>query len=86
MDIFAIPTVALSYNLILHAKTKHMELDIFFLREKVLSKTLLVKHVLAFDQYADLIIKPLSPQRFLQLRAKLQVHDKVSMLQVGPCT
>lgn len=72
---------ALSHNPVLHAKTKHMELDIFFLKEKVLSKCLIVHHIPAFDQYADLLTKPLSPLRFLQLREKLQVLDKSSLAQ-----
>jgi histone deacetylase 1/2 len=75
-------TVALSHNPVLHAKTKHMELDIFFLREKVLSKHLIVRHVPATHQYADLLTKPLSPGplRFLHLRDKLRVLDKGSTL------
>jgi histone deacetylase 1/2 len=73
-------TVALSHNPVLHAKTKHMELDIFFLREKVLSKHLIVRHVPATHQYADLLTKPLSPLRFLHLRDKLRVLDKGSTL------
>nr|KYP51561.1 hypothetical protein KK1_026589 [Cajanus cajan] len=38
-------TVALSHNPILHSRSKHMELDIFFVREKVISKALVVSHV-----------------------------------------
>ena len=38
-------TVALTENPVLHTRTKHMELDIFFVREKVLAKTLFVSHV-----------------------------------------
>lgn len=29
-------TIALAHNPILHAQTKHMELDLFFVKEKVL--------------------------------------------------
>lgn len=61
-----------------------MELDIFFLREKVLSKSLIVKHIPAFDQYADLLTKPLSPLKFLQLGDKLKVQDKSSLIQWWP--
>lgn len=72
-------TVALSHNPILHAKTKHMELDIFFLREKVLSKSIMVKYIPAFDQYANILTKTLSPLKFLQLRNKLVMVDKSSL-------
>jgi len=60
--------VSLAHNPVLHSRTKHMELDIFFVREKVLSKTLLVSHVPAHDQWADVLTKPLSTSRFTYLR------------------
>ena len=60
----------------LHAKTKHMELDIFFLTEKVLNKTFCVKHVHAEFQNADVLTKLLSA-----LRDNLRVIDKTSLPQ-----
>ena len=66
-------TVALTQNPVLHTRTKHMELDIFFVREKVLAKTLFVSHVPSLDQRADILTKPLSPTRFEFLRDKLNV-------------
>lgn len=72
-------TIALAHNPVLHARSKHMELDIFFVREKVLSKNLVVSHVPALHQYADLLTKALSPKRFLLLRSKLNVADPSSM-------
>ena len=53
-------TVALSHNPVLHSRTKHMELDIFFVREKVLDKSLLVCLVPAYAQLADVLTKPLA--------------------------
>nr|KYP61335.1 hypothetical protein KK1_015822 [Cajanus cajan] len=76
-------TVSLSHNLVLHSRSKHMELDIFFVREKVLSKALIVSHIPAQHQYADVLTKALSPRRFLFLRSKLNVTDSnTSFLQV----
>lgn len=57
--------VALSHNPALHSRTKHVELDIFFVREKVISKSLTVAHILAHDQWADILTQPLSTARFL---------------------
>ena len=37
-------TVALTHNPILHTRTKHMELDLFFVREKVLAKNLCLSY------------------------------------------
>ena len=72
-------TVTLAHNPILHNRTKHMELDIFFLREKVLSKHLSVVHVPAHDQWADILTKPLSAAKFVPLRSKLRVLDKIAL-------
>ena len=44
-----------------------MELDIFFVREKVLDKSLLVCHVPAHAQLADVLTKSLVKQSFLDL-------------------
>lgn len=38
-------TLALSHYPVLHSRTKHMELDIFIVREKVLNKSLIVEYV-----------------------------------------
>jgi len=43
------------------------------LREKVLDKSLLVCHVPAYAQLADVLTKPLAKQSFLGLRSKLRV-------------
>lgn len=69
-------TATLAHNPVLHNRTKHMELDIFFVREKVLSKNLVVAHVPAHDQWADAPTKPLFAAKFIPLRAKLRVLNK----------
>jgi hypothetical protein len=60
-----------------------MELDIFFVREKVLSRSLIVSHVPAQDQWADVLTKPLSAVKFCALRDKLRVYDKYSLIRPG---
>jgi len=72
-------TVSLAHNPVLHSRTKHMELDIFFVREKVISKDLIVSHIPAQFQLADILTKPLSASRFLELRDKLRVSDPISL-------
>ncbi|PNX93258.1 histone deacetylase, partial [Trifolium pratense] len=64
--------VSLAHNPILHSRTKHIELDIHFVREKVLSKQLQVLHVPASDQLADPLTKPLSPSNYAAIQAKLK--------------
>lgn len=41
--------MSLAHNPVLPSRTKHMELDMFFVREKMLSKDLIVYHLLASD-------------------------------------
>jgi histone deacetylase 1/2 len=65
--------VSLAHNPVMHARTKHMEIDLFFVREKVLSKQLSVKHIPGTDQWADALTKPRSSSKFLELRPKLKV-------------
>ena len=50
-----------------------MELDLYFLREKVMDKSLAVHHILGVDQIADILTKPLLGPFFERLRNKLQV-------------
>jgi len=38
--------VQMAHNPVIRAKTKHMELDLFSVREKVLSKKLIVQRIL----------------------------------------
>ena len=66
-----ISTVSLSANPVLHSRTKHMELDLYFVREKVMERKLV--HVLADNQIADVLTKPLSFRFFDKLCGKLTV-------------
>ena len=49
----------LAQTLMLHARTEHMELDVFFVREKVVQNQLTVQHIPALDQTTDVLTKPL---------------------------
>ena len=79
-------TVTLAHNPVLHNRIKHMELDIFFVREKVLSKQLIVEHVPAQDQWADALTKPLSAAKFLPLRDKFRVISKQQLSSTLPAS
>lgn len=66
-------TVLLSANLILHARTKHIELDLHFVHEKVQRGQIKVVHVPSHEQTTDILTKPTSPSSFTQNRTKLRV-------------
>lgn len=77
-------TVLLIANPVLHARTKHLELDLFFVREKVQRKEIVVQHVGSHLQIADGLTKPLSGSKFQQFRDKLNVirPDDLSLREV----
>lgn len=65
--------LALASNLVFHARTKHIEVDYHFVREKVLNRDIIVKFISTHDQVADVFTKGLSSARFLFLKSKMMV-------------
>ena len=57
----------LAANPIFHSRVKHVELDCYFVQEKVLNKTLVVQHIPSCDQIANILTKALPIQQFLNL-------------------
>ena len=56
--------VLMAANPVQHARTKHVELDMYFVREKVASQQLVVKQVPSTHQVADILTKPLTAISF----------------------
>lgn len=76
----------MSANPVLHARTKHIELDLYFVREKVLRKQVEVRHVLAVDQLADIFTKAISSSSFSAFRDKLKVTNVDTLSLRGAVT
>lgn len=66
----------------LHSKFKHVELDLFLVRENVADGSVLVGEVLASDQVADVLTKPLSVSYFTRFKNFLRV---VSVEKMDAC-
>jgi histone deacetylase 1/2 len=63
----------LSSNPVFHARTKHIEVDYHFVRERVAQKLLCIKFISSKDQLADIFTKPLPQPQFVGYRRDLNL-------------
>ena len=66
-----VSALALASNPIFHARTKHIEVDYHFVREKVLNRDMIIKYISTLNQLADLFTKSLPSPWFHALSFKL---------------
>ncbi len=71
--------LALAINSVSHAHTKHIEVDVHFIWEKVLNKDIQLCYLSTIDQVADLFTKGLTAERFCLLHDKLLVVPPISL-------
>ena len=69
-----VSAVYLSGNPVQHQRTKHIEMDIHFVRKKVALGHIRVLHVPSAFQYADIFTKGLPCQLFLDFRSSLSIR------------
>ena len=78
-----IRATCIAANPVAHARTKHIKVDVHFVRDKVLQKELDIRYVPTKDQIAYILTRPLSISRFKTLKVKLNV--KVSSFRLREC-
>nr|GEX30816.1 ribonuclease H-like domain-containing protein [Tanacetum cinerariifolium] len=69
-----VSAVYLSCNLVQHQCTKHIEIDIYFVRDLVAAGQVRVLHVPSRYQFADIFTKGLSSALFEEFRSSLSVR------------
>jgi hypothetical protein len=70
-----ISVVYMTSNPVQHQRTKHIEIDLHFVREQVAVGNLRVLHVPTTSQYADIFTKGLPSSIFTEFRTSLNVRN-----------
>lgn len=78
-----ISAVYLSTNPVQHQRTKHIEIDIHFVREKVKMGIVRVLHIPASFQYADIFTKGLPSVLFNSFKSSFGVSEPTLQLRKG---
>lgn len=68
----------LTINLVYHSRTKHVEIDVHFVRDKVASREIQVRYVPTFEQTAYSLTKALPTSRVKFLR------DQLGLIRIPP--
>ena len=65
----------IAYNSVQHDHTKHVEVDRFFIKEKLDEKIVELPKIRSEDQLADILTKVVSSRVFLKFLGKLGMWD-----------
>jgi hypothetical protein len=73
-----VSAVYLSTNPVQHQRTKHVEIDLHFVRDRVALGEVRVLHVPTTSQYADIFTKGLPTSVFVKFRKSMNVRGAPS--------
>lgn len=74
-----ISALYMAINPVFHARSKHIELDYHFVRERVVLGLLVTKHVSSANQVADIFTKPVPKAALSYFRNKLCLQPRLSL-------
>jgi hypothetical protein len=77
--------ISVAKNLVLHSKTKHIEVRYHFLRDNVEKGKIALIHVPIQNQLADIFTKPLDQATFTRLRGNLVCLWFLELVVGAPC-
>ena len=65
----------IAQNLVFHKRTKHIEVDFYYVHDAFQDGTIITSHVFIDDQLADIFTKALGKRKFLYLLRKLGIYN-----------
>ena len=70
-----VSAIYLSTNPVQHQRTKHVEIDLYFIRDYVAAGTVWVLHVPTTSQFVDIFTKGLPSSTFDEFRSSLNIRS-----------
>ena len=72
--------ISIATNSTNHKRTKHIDIKYHFIRDQIEKQVLILYHLPTDQQLADAFTKPITPIKFLQIRAKLALLEMFAIL------